>query len=153
MQALNVDDIYFVYCNSFLCYSMLVWAASTEFLWHLFCITLQFSLLQWCGHWMSVAFILYKVAVYFIILSYVEMQALSINWIRCVHIMPMLFIHILILQNDVITCAHQVEQLENQLAVRMDQLKATVQTKTAVPTAQVYVSHLCCRSNRRSVMC
>ncbi|BFY99039.1 hypothetical protein BsWGS_02079 [Bradybaena similaris] len=43
-----------------------------------------------------------------------------------------------IILNDVITCAHQVEQLENQLAVRMDQLKATVQTKTAVPTAQVY---------------
>ena len=43
------------------------------------------------------------------------------------------------LQHDVIGCAHQVEQLESQLASRMEQLQATVQSKTAVPTAQVYV--------------
>ena len=43
-------------------------------------------------------------------------------------------------QNDVISCAQQVELLENQLATRMEQLQATVQSKTAVPTAQVYVS-------------
>lgn len=40
-----------------------------------------------------------------------------------------------------ISCAQQVEQLEQQLAARMEQLQATVQSKTAVPTAQVYVSH------------
>lgn len=44
------------------------------------------------------------------------------------------------LQNDVISCAQQVELLEQQLATRMEQLQATVQSKTAVPTAQVYVS-------------
>ncbi|XP_067658072.1 cilia- and flagella-associated protein 206-like [Haliotis asinina] len=43
-----------------------------------------------------------------------------------------------VILNDVISCAHQVEQLENQLAQRMEQLQATVQSKTAVPTAQVY---------------
>lgn len=32
--------------------------------------------------------------------------------------------------------------LESQLAARMEQLQATVQSKTAVPTAQVYVSRL-----------
>lgn len=55
----------------------------------------------------------------------------------------------LYLQNDVISCAQQVELLESQLASRLEQLQATVQSKTAVPTAQVYVSlfHLeqaCC---------
>ena len=43
-------------------------------------------------------------------------------------------------QNDVIGCAQQVEMLESQLASRMEQLQVTVQSKTAVPTAQVYVS-------------
>ncbi|PVD30240.1 hypothetical protein C0Q70_09502 [Pomacea canaliculata] len=43
-----------------------------------------------------------------------------------------------IILNDVISCAQQVELLENQLAARMEQLQATVQSKTAVPTAQVY---------------
>lgn len=38
-----------------------------------------------------------------------------------------------------ISCAQQVEMLEQQLAARMEQLQATVQSKTAVPTAQVYV--------------
>lgn len=47
---------------------------------------------------------------------------------------------IFLLQNDVISCAQQVELLEQQLATRMEQLQATVQSKTAVPTAQVYVS-------------
>lgn len=45
-----------------------------------------------------------------------------------------------VLQHDVIGCAQQVEMLESQLAARMEQLQATVQSKTAVPTAQVYVS-------------
>ncbi|ELU04875.1 hypothetical protein CAPTEDRAFT_163417 [Capitella teleta] len=40
--------------------------------------------------------------------------------------------------HDVITCAQQVEMQEAQLATRMEQLQATVQSKTAVPTAQVY---------------
>ncbi|XP_077992510.1 cilia- and flagella-associated protein 206-like [Glandiceps talaboti] len=43
-----------------------------------------------------------------------------------------------IILNDVINCAQQVEMLEAQLAARMEQLQATVQSKTAVPTAQVY---------------
>ncbi|KAJ8316907.1 hypothetical protein KUTeg_004811 [Tegillarca granosa] len=43
-----------------------------------------------------------------------------------------------IILNDVISCAQQVELLEQQLAARMEQLQATVQSKTAVPTAQVY---------------
>ena len=46
------------------------------------------------------------------------------------------------IQNDVIGCAHQVETLESQFAARMETLKDTVQSKTAVPTAQVYVSIL-----------
>ena len=51
----------------------------------------------------------------------------------------LLFLH---KQNDVISCAQQVEMLEQQLAARMEQLQATVQSKTAVPTAQVYVSYI-----------
>ncbi|XP_033102810.1 cilia- and flagella-associated protein 206-like [Anneissia japonica] len=52
-----------------------------------------------------------------------------------------------IILNDVISCAQQVEMFESQLASRMEQLQATVQSKTAVPTAQVYpqfinLSHL-----------
>ena len=47
-------------------------------------------------------------------------------------------------QNDVISCAQQVETLESQLASRMEQLQATVQSKTAVPTAQVYVNEVLC---------
>ncbi|XP_005101930.1 cilia- and flagella-associated protein 206 [Aplysia californica] len=43
-----------------------------------------------------------------------------------------------IILNDVISCAHQVGHLQGQLAIRMKQLQATVQSKTAVPTAQVY---------------
>jgi len=43
-----------------------------------------------------------------------------------------------IILNDVISCAHQVQHLQEQLAIRMKQLQATVQSKTAVPTAQVY---------------
>jgi len=43
-----------------------------------------------------------------------------------------------IILNDVVTCAQQVESLESQLASRMQQLHLTVQSKTAVPTAQVY---------------
>ncbi|XP_067935310.1 cilia- and flagella-associated protein 206-like isoform X2 [Watersipora subatra] len=43
-----------------------------------------------------------------------------------------------VLLHDVIGCAQQVEMLESQLTSRMEQLLATVQSKTAVPTAQVY---------------
>ena len=39
-------------------------------------------------------------------------------------------------------CSQQVEALESQFAARMETLKNTVQSKTAVPTAQVYVSIL-----------
>ena len=45
-------------------------------------------------------------------------------------------------QNDVISCAQQVELLENQFAMRMEQLQGTVHSRTAVPTAQVYVCML-----------
>ena len=44
------------------------------------------------------------------------------------------------LLHDIINCAKNVENLETQLATRLDQLKATVQSKTAIPTAQVYVN-------------
>ncbi|CAH1782884.1 unnamed protein product [Owenia fusiformis] len=43
-----------------------------------------------------------------------------------------------IILNDVIECAQQVESLENNLAAKMEMIQATVQSKTAVPTAQVY---------------
>ncbi|KAK2178046.1 hypothetical protein NP493_564g01015 [Ridgeia piscesae] len=54
-----------------------------------------------------------------------------------------------ILLNDIIRCAQQVEQLESQLASRLEQLQVTVQSKTAVPTAQVYpqfvhLAHIWC---------
>lgn len=42
------------------------------------------------------------------------------------------------LLHDIINCAKNVESLQIQLAQRLDQLKATVQSKTAIPTAQVY---------------
>uniref|UniRef100_A0A8C4RQ69 Cilia- and flagella-associated protein 206 n=1 Tax=Erpetoichthys calabaricus TaxID=27687 RepID=A0A8C4RQ69_ERPCA len=52
-----------------------------------------------------------------------------------------------IIMSEIITCAQQVESLQQQFGVRMEQLKSTVRTKTAVPTAQVYphfiaLSHL-----------
>ncbi|XP_063717378.1 cilia- and flagella-associated protein 206-like [Symsagittifera roscoffensis] len=43
-----------------------------------------------------------------------------------------------ILRDDVIGCAGHIEALQNQLAQRLEQLQATVQARTAVPTAQVY---------------
>lgn len=43
------------------------------------------------------------------------------------------------LLHDIINCAKNVENLQIQLASRLDQLKNTVQSKTAIPTAQVYV--------------
>ena len=43
------------------------------------------------------------------------------------------------LLHDIINCAKTVENLQIQLASRLDQLKNTVQSKTAIPTAQVYV--------------
>lgn len=42
------------------------------------------------------------------------------------------------LLHDIINCAKNVENLQIQLAQRLDQLKSTVQSKTAIPTAQVY---------------
>ena len=46
-------------------------------------------------------------------------------------------------QSDVVGCAQQVEALESQYAARMETLRETVQSKTAVPTAHVYVSFSC----------
>ncbi|XP_073531781.1 cilia- and flagella-associated protein 206 isoform X1 [Phyllobates terribilis] len=43
-----------------------------------------------------------------------------------------------ILLSDVITCAQQLEVMDKQYGAQMEQLKATVQSKTAIPTAQVY---------------
>ncbi|XP_044147070.1 cilia- and flagella-associated protein 206 [Bufo gargarizans] len=41
---------------------------------------------------------------------------------------------------DVMTCAQQLEMMDKQYGAQMEQLKATVQSKTAIPTTQVYVS-------------
>ncbi|XP_075196264.1 cilia- and flagella-associated protein 206 isoform X3 [Anomaloglossus baeobatrachus] len=43
-----------------------------------------------------------------------------------------------ILLSDVITCAQQLDVMDKQYGAQMEQLKATVQSKTAIPTAQVY---------------
>jgi hypothetical protein len=45
------------------------------------------------------------------------------------------------LLHDIINCAKNVENLESQLAIHLDQLKSTVQSKSAIPTAQVYVKY------------
>lgn len=44
------------------------------------------------------------------------------------------------LQRDIIFCAEHLDYLEETFKSKMDALKDTVQSKTAVPTAQVYVS-------------
>ncbi|XP_069829653.1 cilia- and flagella-associated protein 206 [Dendropsophus ebraccatus] len=43
-----------------------------------------------------------------------------------------------IILSDVITCAQQLEMMDKQYGAQMEQLKATVHSKTAIPTAQVY---------------
>ena len=43
-------------------------------------------------------------------------------------------------QADAILCAKQVEALQSDLVARLMLLEATVHAKTAVPTAQVFVS-------------
>lgn len=43
--------------------------------------------------------------------------------------------------HDSINCAKNVENLQIQLAQRLEHLKNIIQSKTAIPTAQVYVSH------------
>ena len=43
-------------------------------------------------------------------------------------------------QRDILTCAEHLDQLEQEFHSKMEALKETVQAKTAVPTAQVYVS-------------
>ena len=43
-----------------------------------------------------------------------------------------------ILLNEIIGCAKQVDNLINQFAISMEALQQTVQSKAAVPTAQVY---------------
>ena len=45
-----------------------------------------------------------------------------------------------LLQHDITNCKMQIESLEAQYRARMEVLKETVASKTAVPTAQVYVS-------------
>ena len=45
-------------------------------------------------------------------------------------------------QSDIITCAQEVEMMIKQLEAQLEQLKLTVKSKTAVPTSQVFVSHL-----------
>ena len=46
----------------------------------------------------------------------------------------------IILQRDILSCAEHLDQLEEDLGTRMASLKEIVQSKTAVPTSQVYVS-------------
>lgn len=46
----------------------------------------------------------------------------------------------IILQRDILICAQHLDQLEQDFRVKMDTLKDTVQSKSAVPTSQVYVS-------------
>ncbi|KAG8582177.1 hypothetical protein GDO81_007946 [Engystomops pustulosus] len=43
-----------------------------------------------------------------------------------------------VILSDALTCAQQLEVLDKQYIALMEQLKATVQSKTAIPTAQVY---------------
>ena len=43
-------------------------------------------------------------------------------------------------QQDIVQCAKQLELTEQDFQAKMAALKATVQSKTAVPTSQVYVS-------------
>ncbi|KAM9315371.1 cilia- and flagella-associated protein 206 [Gastrophryne carolinensis] len=43
-----------------------------------------------------------------------------------------------IILSDIITCAQQVEMIDKQYGAQMEQLRDTVRSKTAVPTAQVY---------------
>nr|XP_025045554.1 cilia- and flagella-associated protein 206 isoform X2 [Pelodiscus sinensis] len=40
--------------------------------------------------------------------------------------------------SDVITCAQEIEMMDKQFAAQIEQLKNTVQAKTAVPTSQVF---------------
>ena len=48
------------------------------------------------------------------------------------------------LQNDIKNCQSQIESLQSQYKSRMDSVKETVASKTAVPTSQVYVSFESC---------
>ncbi|XP_075718239.1 cilia- and flagella-associated protein 206 [Rhinoderma darwinii] len=43
-----------------------------------------------------------------------------------------------IILSDVHTCAQQLETMDKQYGAQMEQLRGTVQSKTAIPTAQVY---------------
>ncbi|XP_053314573.1 cilia- and flagella-associated protein 206 [Spea bombifrons] len=43
-----------------------------------------------------------------------------------------------IILSDVIACAQQVEMMDKQYGAQMEQLRSTVRSKTAIPTAQVY---------------
>ena len=44
------------------------------------------------------------------------------------------------IQRDILLCAEHLDQLEQDFKSQLSNLRETVQAKTAVPTAQVYVS-------------
>ena len=46
-------------------------------------------------------------------------------------------------QRDILLCTEHLDQLEQEFQSKMETLRETVQAKTAVPTAQVYVSRVC----------
>lgn len=46
------------------------------------------------------------------------------------------------IQRDILLCAEHLDQLEQDFISQLSNLRDTVQAKTAVPTAQVYVSKL-----------
>ena len=50
------------------------------------------------------------------------------------------YIFVQCLQRDILLCAEHLDQLEQNFKSQMNNLRETVQAKTAVPTAQVYVS-------------
>ena len=45
------------------------------------------------------------------------------------------------IQRDILLCAEHLDQLEQDFISQLSNLRDTVQAKTAVPTAQVYVSY------------
>ena len=46
------------------------------------------------------------------------------------------------IQRDILLCAEHLDQLEQDFGSQLSNLRDTVQAKTAVPTAQVYVSSI-----------
>lgn len=69
-------------------------------------------------------------------------KVLMVNVIIVVHCLSQILtklMHTTLLQHDIIFCAEYLDNLEENFKVKMGALKDTVQSKTAVPTAQVYV--------------